>query len=175
MKRRGQPQGDSGSGPPLAPNLTAFSSALSWERLMRKKKREEEGKKKPSQPLTEHLLHAQSCVRNCKRNIRHWSGKVKMFIAQLYPTLCNYSPPGSSVYGIFHAETLEWVAVPFSRGSSEPGIKPGSPALQANSLPSLSEPLGSPKNTGVGSYSLCPVVVLRHSAVWKLGDWLCFC
>ena len=139
MKRRGQPQGDSGSGPPLAPNLIAFSSALSWERVMRKKKRDEEEKKKnkPSQPLTEHLLHAQSCVRNCKRNIRHWSGKVKMFVAQLYPTLCNYSPPGSSVYGIFHAKTLEWVAVPFSGGSSETGIKPGSPALQANSLPSL--------------------------------------
>ena len=33
-----------------------------------------------------------------------------------------------------------------------PGIKPRSPALQADSLPS--EPPGKPKNTGVGSLSL---------------------
>ena len=31
--------------------------------------------------------------------------------------------------------TLEWVAYPFSRGSSNPVIKPGSLALQADSLP----------------------------------------
>ena len=30
---------------------------------------------------------------------------------------------------------LEWVAYPFSSGSSQPGIEPGSPALQADSLP----------------------------------------
>ena len=31
-----------------------------------------------------------------------------------------YSPPGSSVQGIFQARILEWVAIPFSRGSSWP-------------------------------------------------------
>ena len=31
-----------------------------------------------------------------------------------------YSPPGFSVYGILQARILEWVAVPFSRGSSQP-------------------------------------------------------
>ena len=38
-------------------------------------------------------------------------------------TLCNpmdWSPPGSSVHGIPQARTLEWVAIPFSRGSSQP-------------------------------------------------------
>ena len=30
---------------------------------------------------------------------------------------------------------LEWIAYPFSRGLPNPGIEPGSPALQANSLP----------------------------------------
>ena len=30
------------------------------------------------------------------------------------------SPPGSSVHGISQARILEWVAVPFSRGSSQP-------------------------------------------------------
>ena len=32
----------------------------------------------------------------------------------------DYSPPGSSVHGIFQARILEWVAVSFSRGSSPP-------------------------------------------------------
>ena len=32
------------------------------------------------------------------------------------PTDC--SPPGSSVHGILQARILEWVAFPFSRGSS---------------------------------------------------------
>ena len=30
------------------------------------------------------------------------------------------SPPGSSVPGVFLARLLEWVAIPFSRGSSQP-------------------------------------------------------
>ena len=44
-------------------------------------------------------------------------------LLQLCPTLCNpmdYSPPGSLVHGIFQARILEWVAMPFSRGSSWP-------------------------------------------------------
>ena len=32
------------------------------------------------------------------------------------------SPPGSSVHGISQARVLEWVAIAFSRGSSDPGI-----------------------------------------------------
>ena len=46
-----------------------------------------------------------------------------------------------TVRGILQVRILEWVAVPFSRGSSQPrdlpnpGIKPRSPALQADSLP----------------------------------------
>ena len=38
-------------------------------------------------------------------------------------TLCDpmdTSPPGSSVRGILQARILEWVAIPFSRGSSRP-------------------------------------------------------
>ena len=38
-------------------------------------------------------------------------------------TLCHpgdSSPPGSSVHGILQARTLEWVAMPSSRGSSQP-------------------------------------------------------
>ena len=52
------------------------------------------------------------------------------------------SPPASSVHGILQARILEWLAIPFSRGSSHPGIKPRSLGLQVNSL--LSEPPGKP-------------------------------
>ena len=40
--------------------------------------------------------------------------------------------PGSSVHGILQTRILEWVAIPFSRGSSQPRTKPGSPTLQAD-------------------------------------------
>ena len=52
-------------------------------------------------------------------------------VAQSCPTLCY--PMAYIVHGILQARILEWVAVPFSRGSSWPGIKQGSPALQADS------------------------------------------
>ena len=48
---------------------------------------------------------------------------MKVKVAQLCPTLCDpmdCSLPGSSVHGIPQARLLEWVAVPFSRGSSQP-------------------------------------------------------
>ena len=52
------------------------------------------------------------------------------------PTDC--SLPGSSVHWILQARVLEWVAIPYSSPSDlpDPGTEPGSPALQADSLPS---------------------------------------
>ena len=44
------------------------------------------------------------------------------------------SLPGSSVYGILQSGMLEGVAISFSRGSSQPGSKPSSPALAGDSL-----------------------------------------
>ena len=44
-------------------------------------------------------------------------------VAQSFSTLLDpmdRSPPGSSVHGILQARTLEWVAISFSRGSSQP-------------------------------------------------------
>ena len=46
---------------------------------------------------------------------------VYVLTPQSYLTLCNpmdCSPLGSSVHGIFQARTLEWVTIPFFRGSS---------------------------------------------------------
>ena len=44
-------------------------------------------------------------------------------VAQSCPTLCNpmnSSLPGSAVHGIFQARILEWGAISFSRGTSQP-------------------------------------------------------
>ena len=49
--------------------------------------------------------------------------KVNELVAQSCPTLHNCmdcSHPGSSVHGILQARILEWVAISFSRGSSQP-------------------------------------------------------
>ena len=49
--------------------------------------------------------------------------KVKVLVIQSCLTLSNSmncSPPGSFVPGIFQARILEWVAIPFSTGSSRP-------------------------------------------------------
>ena len=43
--------------------------------------------------------------------------KVKVKVTQLCPTLCN--PMDYTVHGILQARILEWVAFPFSRGSSQ--------------------------------------------------------
>ena len=86
-------------------------------------------------------------------------------LLQSCPALCDpidCSLPGSSVHGILQAKILEWVAVPSSRGSSNPGIEPRSPALQADCL--VSEPPGKPKNTGVGSLSLLQGIFLTQES-----------
>ena len=43
---------------------------------------------------------------------------VKVKVAQSCPTVCD--PVDYTVHGILQARILEWVAYPFSRGSSQP-------------------------------------------------------
>ena len=60
-------------------------------------------------PVFSYLIHVTVCV--C------------VLVAQSCLTLwdpLDCSPPGSSVHGMLQARTLEWVAMPFSRGSSRP-------------------------------------------------------
>ena len=52
-----------------------------------------------------------------------WKEKVKVKLlsrVQLCDPMDTCSLPGSSVHGIFQAGILEWVAISFSRGSSQP-------------------------------------------------------
>ena len=58
-------------------------------------------------------------------------------VTQSCLTLCDpmdCNPPGSSVHGTLQARILEWVAISYSRGSSQPRNERGSPALQEDSL-----------------------------------------
>ena len=71
--------------------------------------------------------------------------------SESYSVMSDYLQP-HGLYRILQARILEWVAFPFSRGSSQLRDQTRSPALQADSLPA--EPQGKPKNTGVGSHSL---------------------
>ena len=70
-----------------------------------------------------------------------------VLVTQSCLTLCDhmdYSLLGPSVHRILQARILEWIAIPFFRGSSQPRIESQSPALQADSLPS--EPPGKPNS-----------------------------
>ena len=52
-----------------------------------------------------------------------WILFVLCLVAQWCPTLCelwNVSPPGSYVHEILQARILEWIAMPSSRGFSQP-------------------------------------------------------
>ena len=80
----------------------------------------------------------------------HSSKDVKVKVTQSRPTLCN--PMDYTVHGILQARILEWVPFPSTGDLPNPGIKPRSPSLQADSLPAKLQ--GKPKNTGVGSLSL---------------------
>ena len=90
-------------------------------------------------------------------------------VLELRLTLCNpigCSPPGPSVLGDFPGKNAGGVAMPSSRGSSNPGTDHRSPTLQADSLPA--EPPGKPKNTGVGSLSLLQGIFWTQKSKWGL-------
>ena len=70
---------------------------------------------------------------------------VYVLVPQSCLTLCdsmNSSLPSSSVHGILQARILEWVAIPFSRGSSWPADWTQVSCIACDSL--LSEPPGKP-------------------------------
>ena len=108
--------------------------------------------------------------------------KSESEVAQSSPTLSDpmdCSLPGSSIHGIFQARVLEWGAIAFSalekyrKGSvrtkhdctspedhPDPGIKPRSPALQADSLPT--ELWGKPNlwDRNINQYK-CHLLLMR--------------
>ena len=62
-----------------------------------------------------------------RHSVLLWPAHV-LLIAQSCLILCNpidYSLPGSTLHGILQARILEWIAIPFSRGSSNQGLDLG--------------------------------------------------
>ena len=55
--------------------------------------------------------------------LSYWGRRSEVLVTQSCLTLCvptDCSPPGFSVHGILQARILDWIAIPFSRGSSWP-------------------------------------------------------
>ena len=69
------------------------------------------------------MMHDTAVILILNMNIHLCSICVCVLVTQSCPILCDpmgCSLPGSSVHGILQARILEWVAIPFSRGSSQP-------------------------------------------------------
>ena len=84
-------------------------------------------------------------------------------VAQSCPTLCD---PMDYIQSMEYSRPEDWSGQPFhfSGDLPNPGIKPRSLALQAESL--AAEPQGKPKNTGVGSHVSCNTQALL---IWGQG------
>ena len=90
-------------------------------------------------------------------------------VAQSCPTLCdpmNCSPPGSPVQAFSRQEYQNGLPCSPSGDLLNPGTEPRFPTIQVDSLPS--DPLGKPKNTGVGSLSLLQGFFLTQELNWGL-------
>ena len=88
-----------------------------------------------------------------------------MKVTQLCLTFCD--PVDYRVHGILQARILEWVAFPFSRGSSQPRDRTQvvsilQSALQTDSLP------GKPKNNVAGSLFLLQEIFPTQESNWGL-------
>ena len=94
---------------------------------------------------------------------------------QLCPTLCDpvdFSPPVSSVHGILQARILEWVAVPSSRGSSQPRDQIQFVFIAGRF--SIAEPLGKEDNSKPGFLNLCAIDTLGQITLcWGWGALQC--
>ena len=117
--------------------------------MWQKKKNKNKNTTPPLWLAGEYLSSCLESIYLHSRMIRSGKGvwnSIVCEVTQSCPTLCDpmdCSLPGSLVRGIFQARVLEWVAISFSRGDlPNPGIKPGSPSLQADAVPS--EPPGGP-------------------------------
>ena len=104
-------------------------------------------------PPDSECLESRDGMYSCISGTYQWSWNiVKVLVAWLCQILCDpmdCNPQGSSAPGILQARILEWVAIPFSKGLPNKGIKPWSPALQADSSPT--GPPGKPPCHSLGS------------------------
>ena len=96
-----------------------YATGDQWRNNSRKNEgREPKQKQYPVVDVTGDKSRVQCCKKQyCISSVQFNS------VAQSHPTICdhmNCSTPSSSVHGISQARILEWVAIFFSRGSSQP-------------------------------------------------------
>ena len=91
--------------------------------------------------------------------------KVEALVTPSCPTLCgpvSYGPPRSSVHGILQVRTLEWVAIPFFRRSSQPRDQTQASCVKVRLChPS---PQGSPSLIGVAVNTIYSVKI---TSIWQ--------
>ena len=87
------------------------SQLLYWQRVSSRKR---------TALLTENVSQIWGMVSEGKEQPRHEVKCQSPSDVQLFATLWTVAPPGSSVHGILQEKILEWVAIPFSWGSSQP-------------------------------------------------------
>ena len=88
--------------------------------------------------------------------LTNWAIRKATEVAQSCATVCNpmdHSLPGSSIYETFQARVLEWFAISFSRGISQPGNRTWVSHM-ADALPT--EPPGKPFFLNVVAIHLHP-------------------
>ena len=108
-------------------------------------------------------------------------GENESEVAQSCLTLCDStdcSPPGSSIHGILQARILEWVAISFSRGSSQPrdwtqvscnaltSEPPGKPLTDLISQGLLAR-LPSQDSAGPSHWHRCLLQEAEKEVIWK--------
>ena len=117
------------SGNPAALCCTPWrGSPCQWMGVPKVRKQEREGKELfnqtsylwlGSETRTPYTMSSHKCFAEIPWSIC----LILCFVTQLCPThrdSMDCTPPGSSVHGILQPRILEWVAMPFSRGSSPP-------------------------------------------------------
>ena len=96
--------------------------------------------------------------------------KVKVLVDQLCLTLydpLDYSPPSSSVHGIVQVRILEWLAIPFSRGSSWPRDR--------SHISWISGRFYTVRPTGEAPYSIYSYKILAvFSVLYNIFIWLIY-
>ena len=90
----------------------------------------------------------------------HWKWKCKSLSCVWLSATPWTGLPGSSVHGILQARTLEWVAFPFSRGSSQPRDQTQVFHIAGGFFTSWVT--RGAKNTGVGNLSLLQQIFLTQ-------------
>ena len=108
------------------------------------------------------VLSSSSILWLCKN--MHWQSISESVSHSVGPTLCD--PMDYRVHGILQARILEWVAVPFSRGFSQPRDRTQVSYIAGGFFTSWAT--GKPKNTGVGSLSLRQRIFLTQELNWGL-------